>query len=136
MSRYRYGLVPSIVLNCLDTLADRRAIATGLRLAGHIANQPALKELIVERIADQSALDDDSLAAYAAAAGQWLWHGAGTCAMGTDDQAVVDPQLRVRGTAGLRIADASIMPRIVSGNTNAAAIMIGEKASDLILANR
>jgi len=124
---------PSIILNCLDTLADRRAIVTGLRLAGRIADQPALKDLIVERIDNQAALDDESLMTYAADNGQCLWHGVGTCAMGTDDKAVVDPQLKVRGIAGLRVADASIMPRIVSGNTNAAAIMIGEKASELIL---
>jgi choline dehydrogenase len=61
-------------------------------------------------------------------------HPVGTCAMGTGEEAVCDAQLRVRGIDGLRVADASVMPRIVGGNTNAAAIMIGEKAADLIRA--
>jgi choline dehydrogenase len=75
---------------------------------------------------------DDELADHIRAWTQTLYHPVGTCAMGTGEDAVVDPRLRVRGIEGLRVADASVMPIVPRGNTNAPSIMVGEKASDLI----
>ena len=77
--------------------------------------------------------NDEDLLAYCREAGLSLLHGVGTCRMGRGPDAVVDPRLRVHGIDGLRVVDASIMPRIVSGNTNATSIMIGEKGADMIL---
>ena len=71
--------------------------------------------------------------AFARAYGSTGYHPVGTCRMGRDDAAVVDPQLRVRGVAGLRVADASVMPQLISGNTHAAWVMIGERAADFAL---
>ncbi len=76
--------------------------------------------------------DEAALQSYIRAKGKTVYHPVGTCRMGSDDMAVVDPELRVRGLRNLRVVDNSIMPTLISGNTNATAIMIGEKASDLV----
>jgi len=81
------------------------------------------------------AMSDEDLTAYIRKAAGTYHHQVGTCKMGTDRHAVVDPELKVHGVEGLRVADASIMPAVTSGNTNAPSIMIGEKAADMILAD-
>lgn len=128
---------PQIVTNYLTAQTDREVAVRGIRLARRIAGQPALHPFMVEET--RPALDDDDgLLDYARANGQTSYHPVGICRMGTDVVAVVDLQCWVRGVNGLRVADASIMPFIVSPNTNAPAIAIGERAAKIVLdqANR
>ena len=96
--------------------------------------QPAMRRYIAEeREPAPECAGDADLLAFARAAGSTLYHPTSTCRMGPDTTAVVDERLRVRGIERLRIVDASIMPTVVSGNTNAAVVMIGEKGADMIL---
>jgi choline dehydrogenase len=112
---------------------DREMSIRGLKLAREILRQEGLKPFILaERLPGPDVVSDADYFAYACAHAKTDHHPAGTCRMGADPAAVVDPQLRFNGIAGLRVADASIMPTLISSNTNAAAIMIGEKAADLI----
>jgi choline dehydrogenase len=112
---------------------DREMSLRGLRLAREIMRQPAFKPYVLrEMIPGPSMTSDEQLIAYSCANGKTDHHPVGTCKMGSDDDAVVTPELKLKGINGLRVCDASIMPRIVTGNTNAAAIMIAEKAADLI----
>jgi choline dehydrogenase len=108
----------------------------GVRWMRQLAAQPALQALIVDE-ADPGpgAQSDEALADWVRATAVTVYHPVGTCRMGGDDRAVLDPALRVRGAAGLRVVDASVMPQIVSGNTNAPTIMVAEKAAELILAD-
>jgi len=100
------------------------------------AAQPALAQHIVrETRPGPEAKDDEALLEHARATGMTSYHPIGTCRMGTDAKAVVDAKLKVHGIEGLRVCDASIMPTMVASNTNAPSIMIGEKASDLVLAD-
>jgi choline dehydrogenase len=105
----------------------------GARSAIEITHEGRFGSLIAgPALHGSDTLDDAALEAHIARWTQTLYHPVGTCAMGSGDDAVVEPDLRVRGVEGLRVADASVMPRIVRGNTNAASIMIGEKAADLV----
>ena len=126
---------PEIRFNFLRTAYDWQALIEGTRICREIARQPALKPFLVEEVMPGPSVNDDaSLREFIRANGVSNLHPVGTCRMGRGVEDVVDPQLRVHGIERLRVADASIMPAIVAGNTNAPSIMIGEKASDLVLA--
>lgn len=115
--------------------ADAQLFLDGIRVGRKVAQQPPLKSLIVRETRPGPATNDDAaLLDYVRDTVQTSWHMVGTCKMGGDDAAVVDPQLRVRGIANLRVVDTSICPTIPSSNTNAAAIAIGEKGADMVLA--
>ncbi len=128
---------PQIQPNFLATEDDRLIAAQSLRLTRHIASQPALARYQPQEIKPGVAFQtDEALARLAGDIGTTIFHPVGTCRMGRSDdpQAVVDAQLRVRGIEGLRVADASVMPSITSGNTNAPTLMIAERAAALIQA--
>ena len=113
--------------------ADLKVIRAGLRVALEIAEQGPIAEYFrALRLPEAQNPGDEELTEHARHWAQTEYHAVGTCAMGVDGLAVVDPDLKVRGVEGLRVVDASIMPTVISGNTNAAAIMIAEKAADLI----
>lgn len=125
---------PEIQFNFLVSAADRQAALAGLKFGRRIAATPPMSDHVERELnPGQDVRSDDDLIAYCRSAGLSLLHPVGTCKMGTDDQAVVDPRLRVHGIDRLRVIDASIMPRIVTANTNAAAIMIGEKGATHII---
>ena len=124
---------PAIAPNYLSNSFDQEVVVAGMRWGRRIAQQPALARYIEhELMPGAEAQTDEQLLAFARDYGTTIYHPVGTCAMGHGPQAVVDPQLRVHGIERLRVVDASIMPRLVSGNTNAPTIMIAEKASDMI----
>ena len=125
---------PRIAANYLQTGEDRAVMVAGVRLLRRIAAAPALANEIAEEWKPGATVaSDDEILDYIRATGTSIFHPSGTCRMGHDDHSVVDAQLRVHGVQGLRVADCSIMPTLVSGNTHAAALMIGEKAADLIM---
>ena len=125
---------PTIHPNYLATETDCKTIVDGIKIAIDISKQQPLASKIAEQFRPgPSETSDEQLLEWARNNATTIYHPTGTCKMGQDPQAVVDARLRVHGIDGLRIADCSIMPEIVSGNTNAPAIMIGEKASNMIL---
>ena len=125
---------PAIAFNFFKDQYDRDAIVTGFKLVRQLAATPALKRYIKEEVTPgREVRSEDEILEFCRQSLMTVYHPAGTCRMGTDPLAVVDPRLRVHGIEHLRVIDTSIMPNVVAGNTNAPAMMIGEKASDMIL---
>ena len=127
---------PKIHPRYLSTETDCRTLVEGIKIARRIARAAPLSTKIAEEFRPQDTLDMDDYEGtldWARGNSVSIYHPTGTCKMGNEDDCVVDSRLRVRGIEGLRVADCSIMPQIVSGNTNAPTIMIGEKCSDLVI---
>jgi choline dehydrogenase-like flavoprotein len=123
---------PRVLCNFLTTEEDRRSMLDGLRMALEIAEQAPLRAAMREPFSVPASASDEDLLAFARRAGQSVYHPTSTCAMG----AVVDAELRVLGTEGLRVVDASVMPTVTRGNTHAPIMMIAERAADLIRGRR
>jgi choline dehydrogenase len=125
---------PEIRINYLATETDRTVNVEGLKILRKILAAPALKPFVTEEAEPGAKVtSDEDLLAFCRQRGSTVYHPTSTCRMGNDPLAVVDQRLRLRGIEGLRVVDASVMPDLVSGNTNAPVIMIAEKASDMIL---
>lgn len=128
---------PQFDLNYLSTDRDVEVTLAGMHIARAVVSQPALSSLVAsERLPGSDQATETQMLDYARWAGTTAHHPVGTCRMGSDSDSVVDPELHVRGVTGLRVADASVMPSLTSGNTNAPTIMIAEKAADMILKSR
>ena len=124
---------PAIRPNFLSQSEDCRSLTSGMRMAREIMEHPSMDPLRAYEIRPGSdCVSDDDLIGFVRETAQTAYHPVGTCKMGQDKMAVVDERLRVRGVCGLRVIDASIMPTMASGNTNAPSIMIGEKGADLV----
>ena len=124
---------PRIQPNFLDAETDRRSMVAGFKLVRRLAAAPALQAIGAEEYRPGNAVQSDAeILEHIRGHAMTIFHPAGTCRMGRDAEAVTDERLRVRGIGGLRVADCSIMPNVVSGNTNAPAIMIGEKAAAMM----
>ncbi|MFC7539427.1 GMC family oxidoreductase [Siccirubricoccus deserti] len=125
---------PAITFGFLGSAYDMQAMVTGVALARRIVGQAAMRPYVVEELVPGPATEQETeVAGFIRRTGVSNHHPSSSCAMGTGSNSVVDPRLRVHGIGGLRVADASIMPSVVAGNTNAPSIMIGEKAAAMIL---
>jgi choline dehydrogenase len=125
---------PAITFGFLGSAYDMQAMVTGVALARRIVGQAAMRPYVVEELVPGPATEQEAeVAGFIRRTGVSNHHPSSSCAMGTGSNSVVDPRLRVHGIGGLRVADASIMPSVVAGNTNAPSIMIGEKAAAMIL---
>ena len=125
---------PAINFNFLSSPPDAELTVRAVRIARAIMTAPAMTPFQISEVAPGAErTTDDAILDWVKRAAETTYHPVGTCKMGSDPMAVVDAELRVHGIAGLRVADASIMPTLTSGNTNAPSIMIGEKAADMVL---
>jgi len=125
---------PRIETNYLAEDVDRRTLVDGIRMLRDIYRQPSFRDLIdAEVLPGAQAVSEGTLLDFARHQGGTVFHCVGTCRMGSDGEAVVDPALRVRGVEGLRVIDASVMPQVTSANTNAASLMIGERGARIVL---
>ncbi len=125
---------PAIRANYLSTEGDRRTFVDALRKTREILAADPIRPMLKREVAPgPDIVDDDAVLDYCRDAGTTIYHPTSTCAMGPDEDAVVTPTLKVRGVERLRVADGSVMPAVISGNTNAPIVMIGEKAADLVL---
>lgn len=128
---------PSIRPNFLSSPVDQACLVDAMKIARRIVAHPAMQRYVDHEMSPGIDVQDDAgWLEFARLNGQTIYHPAGTCRMGTDGAAVVDPALRVKGLHGLRVVDASVIPRMVSGNLQAAVMMVAEKGADLVLADR
>jgi choline dehydrogenase-like flavoprotein len=125
---------PLIDPNFLGEDADLEAMVAGYKTTRRLMETPSLRALQTKDMFTSDVKTDDDIRKLLRARVDTVYHPVGTCKMGNDASAVVDPKLRVHGLEGLRVVDASIMPTLIGGNTNAPTIMIGEKAADMIKA--
>jgi choline dehydrogenase len=127
------GDAPAMIPNYLSAEVDQRAIVAGLKWCRRVLAQPEMQRFIEsEYVPGREIESDDDLLDYARRMGGTVFHPTSTCKMGVDAMAVIDPELHVHGLSGLRVVDASVMPTVASGNTNAPTIMIAEKAADMV----
>jgi choline dehydrogenase len=125
---------PVIRPNMLESEADQQCLVRAMQIARRIVAQPAMQRYVESELTPGPKVQGESeWLEFARGNAQTIYHPIGTCRMGEDDQAVVDPQLRLRGLHGVRIVDASVMPKMVSGNTQAAVLMVAERGADLVL---
>lgn len=130
------AIPPAIQYNYLSTENDRRMMVDGAKFIRKLVNAQPLKSYVVkEEYPGEAVQSDAEWLAFVRESGETVFHPTSTCRMGTGGDSVVDPKLNVRGLSGLRVIDASVMPSVVSGNTNAATIAIAEKGADLVLAD-
>jgi choline dehydrogenase len=125
---------PAIEPRYLEDEADLRLLVEGVKLAREFAHAKAFGDFRGAPLCEKLSTDEE-IVGHIRALAETIYHPTGTCAMGTDESAVTDARLRVRGVEGLRVVDASVMPEIVGGNTNAPVIMLAEKAADDIKAD-